>query len=191
MPALRVVLAVETVALTGFALARHPVPGGIALAVFAAGTVVWNSLWASYGQRQVPSGLLGRVGAAQRMVGLLTAPLGAALAGLAAAAYGTVPVAGAAAGTFALVTLAAWRTLRPADDRGVLSRRRGLARRVGSRWDSPDRRSAIRRRAGGTAPSSRSSTSRAGRRAGETVANLVSPAAKLSTSSAIGRCRAV
>ncbi|MEW2142807.1 MFS transporter [Micromonospora vinacea] len=113
VPALRAVLAVETVALTGFALARHPVSGGVALAVFAAGTVVWNSLWASYGQRQVPGDLLGRVGAAQRMVGLLTAPLGAALAGLAAAAYGTVPVTGAAAGTFALVTLAAWRTLRP------------------------------------------------------------------------------
>ncbi|MEU1245889.1 MFS transporter [Micromonospora arida] len=121
VPALRVVLAVETVALTGFALARHPVSGGIALAVFASGTVVWNSLWASYGQRQVPSELLGRVGAAQRMVGLLTAPLGAALAGLAAAAYGTVPVAGAAAGTFALVTLAAWRTLRTATT-AVLSR---------------------------------------------------------------------
>ncbi|MEV4717285.1 MFS transporter [Micromonospora noduli] len=113
VPALRAVLAVETVALTGFALARHLVSGGIALAVFAAGTVVWNSLWASYGQRQVPSELLGRVGAAQRMVGLLTAPLGAALAGLAAAAYGTAPVAGAAAATFALVTGAAWRTLRP------------------------------------------------------------------------------
>lgn len=110
--ALRAVLAVETLALTGFALARHPVPGGIALAVFAAGTVVWNSLCASYGQRHVPSELLGRVGAAQRMVGLLTAPLGAVLAGLSASAYGTVPVAGAAAGTFALVTLAAWRTLR-------------------------------------------------------------------------------
>ncbi|MGC5285771.1 MFS transporter [Micromonospora sp. DT231] len=113
LPALRAVLAVETVALTGFALARDPVPGGLAMAVFAAGTVVWNSLCASYGQRHVPAGLLGRVGAAQRMVGLLTAPVGAVLAGLAAAAYGTVPVAGAAAGTFALVTVAAWRTLRP------------------------------------------------------------------------------
>ncbi|MGW5556666.1 MFS transporter [Micromonospora sp. NPDC003944] len=120
VPALRAVLAVETVALAGFALARHPVPGGIALAVFAAGTVVWNSLCASYGQRHVPSDRLGRVGAAQRMVGLLTAPLGAVLAGLAAGAYGTVPVAVAAAGTFALVTLAAWRTLRPAES-GVLS----------------------------------------------------------------------
>ncbi|MBM0231011.1 MFS transporter [Micromonospora sp. STR1_7] len=112
VPALCAVLAAETVALTGFALARHPVPGGFALAVFAAGTVVWNSLCASYGQRHVPAGLLGRVGAAQRMVGLLTAPVGATLAGLIAAAYGTVPVAGAAAGTFALVTVVAWRTLR-------------------------------------------------------------------------------
>ncbi|MFF0152438.1 MFS transporter [Micromonospora sp. NPDC005203] len=111
---LRAVLAAQTVALTGFALARDPVLGGLALAVFAAGTVVWNSLSASYGQRYVPAGLLGRVGAAQRMVGLLTAPVGAVLAGLAAAAYGTVPVVGAAALTFALVTLAAWRTLRTA-----------------------------------------------------------------------------
>ncbi|MDG4778360.1 MFS transporter [Micromonospora sp. WMMD961] len=114
VPALCAVLTAQTVALTGFALARHPVPGAIALAVFAGGTVMWNSLWASYGQRHVPAGLLGRVGAAQRMVGLLTAPVGAVLAGLAAAAYGTVPVTGAAAGTFALVTVAAWRTLRPA-----------------------------------------------------------------------------
>ncbi|MEU8180499.1 MFS transporter [Micromonospora sp. NPDC049044] len=114
LPALRAVLAAQTVALTGFALARHPVPGGLALAVFAAGSVVWNSLSASYGQQHVPAGLLGRVGAAQRMVGLLTAPAGAVLAGLAAGAYGTVPVAGAAAVTFALVTLTAWRTLRSA-----------------------------------------------------------------------------
>ncbi|WP_435206139.1 MFS transporter [Micromonospora sp. bgisy143] len=114
VPALGAVLAAETLALTGFALARHPVPGGFALAAFAAGTVVWNSLWASYGQRQVPSRLLGRVGAAQRMIGLLTAPVGAGLAGLVAAAYGTPPVVGAAAGVFALVTVVAWRILRPA-----------------------------------------------------------------------------
>ncbi|SCL60069.1 MFS-type transporter involved in bile tolerance, Atg22 family [Micromonospora citrea] len=114
VPALRAVLAVQAVALTGFALARHPMPGGLALAVFAAGTTVWNSLWATYGQRHVPAGLLGRVGAAQRMVGLLTAPVGAALAGLAGAACGVGPVAAAVAGVFVLVTLAAWRVLRPA-----------------------------------------------------------------------------
>ncbi|MEV4540191.1 MFS transporter [Micromonospora echinaurantiaca] len=112
--ALRVVLAAQTVALTAFALARHPVTGGLALAVFAAGSTVWNSLWASYGQLHVPADLLGRVGAAQRVVGLLTAPIGAALAGLVGAAYGTVPVAAAVVVIFALVTLAAWRVLRPA-----------------------------------------------------------------------------
>ncbi|MEU5563061.1 MFS transporter [Micromonospora musae] len=114
LPALRVVLAVQTVALAGFAFARHPVPAGLALAVFAAGTSVWNSLWTSYGQQRVPAALLGRVGAAQRMLGLLTAPVGATLAGLVAGAYGTVPVMVAATGTFALVTVAAWRMLRPA-----------------------------------------------------------------------------
>ncbi|MGC4764970.1 MFS transporter [Micromonospora sp. DT46] len=114
VPALRVVLAGQAVALTGLALARHPVPGGLALAVFAAGTTVWNGLWVSYGQRHVPPALLGRVGAAQRMVGLLTAPVGAALAGMAGAAYGVGPVAAAVAGVFVLVTLTAWRTLRPA-----------------------------------------------------------------------------
>ncbi|SCG79456.1 Major Facilitator Superfamily protein [Micromonospora echinaurantiaca] len=112
--ALRVVLAAQTVALTAFALARHPVTGGLTLAVFAAGSTVWNSLWASYGQLHVPADLLGRVGAGQRVVGLLTAPVGAALAGLVGAAYGTVPVAAAVAVIFALVTLAAWRVLRPA-----------------------------------------------------------------------------
>ncbi|MER7440190.1 MFS transporter [Micromonospora avicenniae] len=113
LPALRAVLAAQTVALAGFALSRHPVWAGLALAVFAAGTSVWNSLWTSYGQQQVPTALLGRVGAAQRMLGLLSAPVGAALAGLVAGAYGTVPVTVAATGTFALVTVAAWRVLRP------------------------------------------------------------------------------
>ncbi|RKN29502.1 MFS transporter [Micromonospora musae] len=113
LPALRVVLAGQTVALAGFAFARHPVPAGLALAVFAAGTSVWNSLWTSYGQQRVPAALLGRVGAAQRMLGLLAAPVGATLAGLVAGAYGTVPVMVAATGTFALVTAAAWRMLRP------------------------------------------------------------------------------
>ncbi|MGK5441120.1 MFS transporter [Micromonospora sp. URMC 105] len=112
--ALRAVLATQTVALAGFALVRHPVAAGLTLAVFAAGGTVWNSLWAAYGQTRVPTALLGRVGATQRMAALLTAPVGATLAGLAGAAYGVGPVVGAAAVVFALVTLAAWRALRPA-----------------------------------------------------------------------------
>ncbi|MFE9651614.1 MFS transporter [Micromonospora sp. NPDC006431] len=112
LPALRGVLLAQTLALAGFAVARHPVPGGLALACFAAGTTVWNSLWSAYGQRHVPAGLLGRVGAAQRTVGLVSAPVGAAVAGFAGQAYGMAPVSWAAAGVFALVTAGAWRTLR-------------------------------------------------------------------------------
>ncbi|WP_231929722.1 MFS transporter [Micromonospora inositola] len=116
VPALRVVLAGQTVALAGFALVRQPVAGGFTLAVFAAGSTVWNSLWAAYGQGRVPAELLGRVGAAQRVVALVTAPVGAAVAGLAGAAYGVAPVVGAAAAVFALVTLAAWRAPRSERD---------------------------------------------------------------------------
>ncbi|SCE69398.1 MFS-type transporter involved in bile tolerance, Atg22 family [Micromonospora viridifaciens] len=111
LPALRGVLLAQTVALAGFALARHPLAGGAALACFAAGTTIWNSLWSAYGQRHVPPELLGRVGAAQRVVGLASAPLGAALAGFAGEAYGVAPVGWAAAAVFALVTAGAWRTL--------------------------------------------------------------------------------
>ncbi|MEO3775822.1 MFS transporter [Micromonospora sp. B11E3] len=112
LPVLRLVLAGQTLALVGLALSRHPVPGGLALAVLAAGTSVWNSLSASYGQRHVPPALLGRVGAAQRVAGLLTAPVGATLAGLAGRAYGVAPVGWAAAATFALATILGWRALR-------------------------------------------------------------------------------
>ncbi|MEV4480071.1 MFS transporter [Micromonospora coxensis] len=114
VPALRLVLVAQSVALAGFALLRHPVAGGLALAVFGAGGTVWNSLWTAYGQGRVPPELLGRVGAAQRMVALLTAPVGATVAGLAGAAYGVGPVVVAVAVVFALVTLAAWRGLSPA-----------------------------------------------------------------------------
>lgn len=111
LPALRGVLLAQTVALTGFAAARHPLAGGVALACFAAGSTVWNSLWAAYGQRHVPPELLGRVGAAQRVVGTASAPVGAALAGFAGQAYGVAPVGWAAAGVFLLVTAGTWRTL--------------------------------------------------------------------------------
>ncbi|PGH46398.1 MFS transporter [Micromonospora sp. WMMA1996] len=123
LPALRGVLLGQTLALTGFALARHPLTGGLALAGLAAGTTIWNSLWSAYGQRHVPPGLLGRVGAAQRTLGLAAAPVGAALAGFAGRAYGLAPVGWAAAAVFALVTVAAWVTLR---DGGVGSPLAGL-----------------------------------------------------------------
>ncbi|SBT49883.1 MFS transporter [Micromonospora auratinigra] len=114
LPALRGVLLWQTVALTGFALARQPLTGGLALAAFAAGTTIWNSLRSAYGQRHVPAGLLGRVGAAQQVVGVATAPVGAVLAGFAGRAYGVAPVGWAAAAIFALVTAVGWGRLRDA-----------------------------------------------------------------------------
>jgi predicted MFS family arabinose efflux permease len=111
LPGLRWILAMQTLALGALAVSRHPVPGALALAVFSAGTAAWNALWSSYGQRNVPAELLGRVGSAQRMAGLLTAPLGALLAGFAADAYGLPAVGYAAAAIFALVTVGSWRTL--------------------------------------------------------------------------------
>ncbi|MEE6258535.1 MFS transporter [Plantactinospora sonchi] len=109
LPALRGVLVAETVAIGVLALARHPVPGAVALALFSAGTACWNALWVAYGQRHVPAELLGRVGSAQRTVGLLAAPVGAAGAGLLGSAVGLPPVLYAATAVFALATLASWR----------------------------------------------------------------------------------
>ncbi|MEV1289739.1 MFS transporter [Micromonospora sp. NPDC049679] len=106
------VLAIETLALATLALSRHPLPGALALAAFSAGTVTWNALWAAYGQQRVPAGLLGRVGSSQRMVGLITAPIGAAAAGMVAHAAGVGSVVVAAAILFALVTAVAWPVLR-------------------------------------------------------------------------------
>ncbi|TDB79330.1 MFS transporter [Micromonospora sp. KC721] len=114
VPVLRAALVAQSAALAVFALVRQPVIGGLALAVFGAGGTLWNSLWAAYGQARVPAGLLGRVGAARRTMTLLAAPVGATVAGLAGAAYGVGPVVVAVAVIFVLVTLAAWRALRPA-----------------------------------------------------------------------------
>ncbi|MEV4627522.1 MFS transporter [Micromonospora sp. NPDC049523] len=108
---LRWVLVAQTLALVALAFSRHPVPGGIALAVFSAGSASWNALWSAYGQRHVPAELLGRVGSAQRFAGLLAAPIGAIVAGFTANAYGLLPVAYAAAAVFAVATLTAQRLL--------------------------------------------------------------------------------
>ncbi|MDG4790980.1 MFS transporter [Micromonospora sp. WMMD1102] len=113
LPGLRAVLVAETLAVAALALARHPVPGAVALAVFSAGTAIWNALWSAYGQRNVPAELLGRVGSAQRTVALLAAPVGAVGAGLLGSATGLPPVLYAVTAVFALVATTAWHSLRP------------------------------------------------------------------------------
>ncbi|MBF9134179.1 MFS transporter [Plantactinospora sp. S1510] len=112
LPGLRWVLVAETLAVATLAVARHPVPGAIALAVFSAGTASWNALSSAYGQRNVPAEMLGRVGSAQRTAGLLAAPVGAVGAGFLGSAAGLPPVLYAAAAVFAVVTLSSWRALR-------------------------------------------------------------------------------
>ncbi|MFC6019178.1 MFS transporter [Plantactinospora solaniradicis] len=116
---LRWVLLAETLAVATLAVARHPVPGAVALAVFSAGTASWNALWSAYGQRNVPAEMLGRVGSAQRTVSLLAAPVGAAGAGFLGAAAGLPSVLYAATAVFALVTMTSWHSLRPRLGKGV------------------------------------------------------------------------
>lgn len=111
LPALRYVLLVETAALGVMAVFHHAVPGGAALGVFSAGTAVWNVLVGSYQQQIVPAALLGRVGAAGRVVGLASAPIGAALGGVAAGRFGVDSVPAVGAALFAVLTAAAWTAL--------------------------------------------------------------------------------
>ncbi|MBE1486161.1 MFS transporter [Plantactinospora soyae] len=111
LPGLRSVLGAETLAIATLAVARHPVPGAIALAVFSAGTASWNALSSTYGQRNVPVEMLGRVGSAQRTVALLAAPVGAIGAGVLGSAAGLSSVLYAATAVFALVTVVSWPML--------------------------------------------------------------------------------
>jgi MFS family permease len=112
LPTLPVVLAVETAALIGLALAGHPLVGGALLAVFMGGTGVWNALFFSYGQRVIPTALLGRVGGAQRMACVAVAPVGALLAGEIAARWSVSVVLAAGVVLFVVLTAASWRPLR-------------------------------------------------------------------------------
>lgn len=119
--ALAAILTVQTGALLLLGLADSAVPGIAALAVFSAGTAVWNVLSLSYTQEVTPGHVLGRVGNAQRVVGVVTAPVGAALAGILASAAGIGALLLTCAGVFALVATAGWWVAlrgRPAADAG-------------------------------------------------------------------------
>jgi MFS family permease len=111
LPTLRWILGGQTIALAALAIVHHAVPGTIALAaIFGAGSI-WNVLFFSHQQRAVPRELLGRVGAASRVVGVVSAPIGATLGGVVAEAFGVPAVAAAGAAIFALMTAATWRAL--------------------------------------------------------------------------------
>ncbi|GIG56432.1 hypothetical protein Lfu02_08040 [Longispora fulva] len=106
LPALAVVLVAQTAALVALAVLRAPAPGAVALGLFTAGGALWNVLVMSYSQGEVPSGLLGRVGTAQRMAGVASAPVGAALGGALAAWLGLTGLLLCCAAAMALVAVA-------------------------------------------------------------------------------------
>lgn len=82
-------LALGAVTLGGLAFTTNPIIAGVLLALYILHAVVWNICSLSLRQRLVPDKLLGRVGAAGRVLGLLGLAIGSALGGV----LGTVDLA--------------------------------------------------------------------------------------------------
>jgi MFS family permease len=85
-------LALAAVTLTGLSLTRDPLVAGVLLALYILHAVVWSICALSLRQRLIPDGLLGRVGAAARVLGLLGLAVGSALGGVLAAVDLVIPV---------------------------------------------------------------------------------------------------
>ena len=83
--------------LSGLALTRNPIVAGVLLALYILHAVVWNICSLSLRQRLVPDDLLGRVGGASRVLGLLGLAVGSALGGLLGMIDLATPVAAGAA----------------------------------------------------------------------------------------------
>ncbi|WP_228512458.1 MFS transporter [Clavibacter sp. VKM Ac-2872] len=91
-------LALGCASLAGLAVTRDPVVAGVLLALYILHAVVWSVCATSLRQRLVPDPLLGRVGAAGRVLSLLGLAVGSALGGALATTGIVVPtIAGAVA----------------------------------------------------------------------------------------------
>jgi predicted MFS family arabinose efflux permease len=108
-------LALGAASLAGLAVTRDPVVAGILLALYILHAVVWGICATSLRQRLVPADLLGRVGAAGRVLGLLGLAVGSALGGLLATGGIAVPTAAGAA-VFACCAVLAVVALRGSVD---------------------------------------------------------------------------
>ncbi|WP_147916806.1 MFS transporter [Ruania zhangjianzhongii] len=97
--------------LGGLALTTHPIVAGVLLALYILHAVVWNICSLSLRQQLVPDDLLGRVGGAARVLGLVGLAAGSALGGLLGAIDLATPVAIGAA-VFVACCLVAAVTLR-------------------------------------------------------------------------------
>ncbi|MFT7711891.1 MFS transporter [Clavibacter tessellarius] len=111
-------LALGCASLAGLAVTRDPVVAGVLLALYILHAVVWGVCATSLRQRLVPDPLLGRVGAAGRVLSLLGLAIGSALGGALATTGVALPtVAGAV--VFAGCAVLAVASLRGSDDEAL------------------------------------------------------------------------
>ncbi|MCR2824296.1 hypothetical protein NQ160_01995 [Microbacterium sp. zg.Y909] len=111
--------------LGGLAVTTDPIVAGVLLALYILHAVVWSICALSLRQRLVPDALLGRVGGAARVLGLLGLAAGSALGGMLGAIDLSIPVAGGAV-VFVGCCLLAVIALRgdlTADDRSAVGAR--------------------------------------------------------------------
>jgi len=113
--AIRLAVAVVTVATAGLAATRSPLVAGALLVVNGVAVLVWNVVTVSLRQGIIPDRLLGRVGSAYLFIGLGAQPAGALAAGLLAHAAGLPAVFAASAALLAVTALATAPRLRAAD----------------------------------------------------------------------------
>ncbi len=113
--AIRLAVAVVTLAMAGLAVTRSPLVAGALLVVNGVAVLVWNVVTVSLRQAIIPDRLLGRVGSAYLFIGLGAQPAGALGAGLLAHAAGLRSVFGASAALLAVTALATAPRLRAAD----------------------------------------------------------------------------
>lgn len=97
--------------LGGLALTTSPIAAGVLLALYILHAVIWNICSLALRQRLVPDGLLGRVGGAARVIGLLGLAIGSALGGTLGMINLAIPIAVGAA-VFVACCLVAAVTLR-------------------------------------------------------------------------------
>jgi len=113
--AIRLAVAVVTLATAGLAATRSPLVAGALLIVNGVAVLVWNVVTVSLRQAIIPDRLLGRVGSAYLFIGLGAQPAGALAAGLLAHAAGLPAVFAASAALLAVTALATAPRLRAAD----------------------------------------------------------------------------
>ncbi len=113
---LRAGLVVEAVTHLSLALTRQPWLAAAVLIVFGVHTMVWGVIVTTLRQRAVPDRLRGRVGGVYGLFDVGGTPAGLLLGGFLARTAGVTAPFWAAGTVMVVITAAAWRPLRSADD---------------------------------------------------------------------------